>query len=151
MNNKKKKKNDVPKELFKKAIVRNDIYFNGIKDRLVNMDDSIKRIMYEIDKSKYISGTTMMTRFGEYLDLKYLSTGCKTAINVYMNPNVLVYCVEAGDNAQELILKLSNGNVLIPIVPSIHTDFKLNATLFMNGTIRVYNNSFNLMEAWDNG
>lgn len=86
------------------------------------VDDTVKHLMKAIDGSEYTSGYTMKTREGRTLDMTYLSTGCKTAINVYTRTDCIVLAQECGDNALIEILQLHQGNVIMLRKPWVDID-----------------------------
>lgn len=141
----------IDKELVKdkSSIIKyNDAQFELDKGTF-KIDDIVKQLIFRIDKSIYIEGTTIKTRYGEYLDMEYLSTGCKTAINVYNHPEKVVYCIECGSNAILEILKLiRNGNIIGPIVPENMGVFDVNINLITYKGILKYTKSDKLINAW---
>lgn len=48
------------------------------------------------------------------LDLKYLSTGCKTVLNVAAFQDMIFTLSECGDNALDTLIMLDNGKVFAP-------------------------------------
>lgn len=91
-------------------IITNDVYFN--KHTVQQIDDRAKDIILQIDgavlKGKYqiLSGMN-----GELLNIDKLSTGCKTALNVFYNDNKVFSLKECGDNALDSIYIRNTGNV----------------------------------------
>lgn len=124
----------------------NDIWFGANKDR-IKVDDNIKKLMSLIDGSTYVRDTTMVTRYGEYIDMDYLSTGCKTAINAYANPNKIVDCIESGGNAILQMFRLKNGNLLVEIPPFSFEDYSIDAILVAKGKRIEFTSSSNLEDA----
>ena len=59
---------------------------------------------------------TSTNRFGVAHDMKDLSLGCKTALNVLLNPDVIFYGQECGENAYRLILAM-DGNIYLHWLP----------------------------------
>lgn len=68
-------------------------------------DDTVKRFIKEIEKGKYLSSTSFIDRFGYKLPISSMSTGCKAAIAIYLNPGVVVSGYELGYNSLSSILK----------------------------------------------
>lgn len=58
------------------------------------MDDAIINIIKAIDGSVYLGNGRFHTKLDEIIGLDSLSTGCKTVINVYNNPDKLFDCTE---------------------------------------------------------
>ncbi|MDO5416517.1 MAG: DUF4869 domain-containing protein [Lachnospiraceae bacterium] len=100
----------------------NDAYFDKITFRDLSMDQAVAEIIKEIDGSEVISEDMVKTPFGGMVFLTELSTGCKTAINVYKNPKSLVSCEEAGDNAVEVIIRNGIGRIYLPYLPLLWND-----------------------------
>lgn len=109
-------------------INNNDVYFESIKD-LLNVDDTVLHMLDSIDQSVYRGGTNILTRYGEILDMEYLSIGCKTAINIGNSNGKIVNCIEAGNNALQEILKLKNGKILLDSALYIPDDFEIDCKL----------------------
>ena len=89
----------------------NDIFFDlNLGDIVV--DENIKKIMFEIDGARYAGNNHFYSKYGDViLSLDSLSTGCKTAINVYTFSNKIFYVGECGDNALAIICMLGKGNI----------------------------------------
>ena len=52
------------------------------------------------------------SRFGgEVLNIDKLSTGCKTLLNIFYNPDIIFDIRECGENALDLIYALPEGNI----------------------------------------
>lgn len=111
------KKEDVNKTGLKLE-ERNDAFFN-LHIGTTKISDTIKSLILNIDHSTYSSGSDIRTKYGRLVDIRKISTGCKTAINIYSNPDKLFNCVEAGDNALRCILMFNRGNAYMPLLPSI--------------------------------
>jgi hypothetical protein len=88
----------------------NDLYFNKYTVDL--LDERAKDIIKKIDSSEMISQYVIGSRFdGTRLNIDRLSTGCKTALNVLYNPDIVFDISECGENALEVIYSLSDGKV----------------------------------------
>ena len=102
------KKNNIPKD--KKIIKLNDIYFNTKTSDL--LDSRAEDIISVIDKTKIINKYTIASQFdGTNLNIDKLSTGCKTALNILYNPEVIFDIAECGDNALDVIYSFDVGSV----------------------------------------
>lgn len=106
---------ELPKEY--KYIKFNDAYFNKYYTDY-KIDDTAKNIIKSIDCVEYTGNYRFKSKFEPNADIKLdeLSTGCKTALNIYFNTNDIFNVAECGNNAFEEILKLSRGNAHIPYV-----------------------------------
>ena len=94
----------------REIVALNDIYFN--KTTVEKLDDKANAIIDKIDQSKIISKYTVSSKFnGTVLNIDKLSTGCKTALNIMYNPDVIFDICECGDNALDVIYSLPLGNV----------------------------------------
>lgn len=125
----------------------NDDFFDISKDTM-KIDPVVKKLLYDIDKSKYVSKTTVLTRFDEYLDMEYSSTGCKTAINIYLNPDKIIDCIECGANALEVILKFKHGNCIGHYPPALGTQGKIDVNLHYHGKTKHYSELEKLLDDW---
>lgn len=125
------KKEDVNKTGLKLE-ERNDAFFN-LHIGTTKISDTIKSLILNIDHSTYSSGSDIRTKYGRLVDIRKISTGCKTAINIYSNPDKLFNCVEAGDNALRCILMFNRGNAYMPLLPSIINNFSVDVLLHYMG------------------
>ncbi len=75
----------------------------------------ISEILYTIDNAKYIGNYMIETRFKHNCAtlVENLSTGCKTAINVYIFKNKVFESAECGKNALESIFNTGEGGIYI--------------------------------------
>ena len=97
----------------------NDALFNYDLYNGLTVTETIKKIMKSIDNAEYIQGMDMRSRYGNITSMENLSTGCKTAINIINHPELIIDCVECGDNVLHKIIKSCNkGNVLFTFLPS---------------------------------
>ena len=102
-----------------KIVTMNDAWFN-LKYRNIKVDDTIRNLIESIDECKYVGNFSIEGKFsGTNIDMMYLSTGCKTAINCYCWPDRIFDLSECGENAIEEILKLSRGKGLFKYEVSI--------------------------------
>lgn len=116
-----KNKTDIPKGV--ELVELNDLFFNqniierfdmGAEDIIRKIDGAVLREDYRIT-----SGIN-----GELLNIDKLSTGCKTALNIYYFPERVFSLKECGNNALDVIYAYQDGQVYseYPII-----------TLFMSG------------------
>ena len=95
-----KKKENIPKN--SKLVELNDIYFNRHTSQ--NLDLEAKHIITEIDGATLCEKYKIVSKFQkEVLNIDRLSTGCKTALNIYYNPEIVFSIKECGDNAIDVI------------------------------------------------
>ena len=98
----------------------NDILFNFDLYNSLKVDDRIIRVMKSIDNAEYLQDTDMRSRFGNITSMENLSTGCKTVINILNHPDLIINCVECGDNVlHEIFCYIKRGNILLEILPSV--------------------------------
>lgn len=103
-----KKKENIPKK--SKLVELNDIYFNRHTSQ--NLDLEAKRIITEIDGATLCEKYKIVSKFQkEVLNIDRLSTGCKTALNIYYNPEIVFSIKECGDNAIDVIYDLQQGKI----------------------------------------
>jgi len=90
--------------------------------------DSYKKVISDSDIGKQcrkwisrLEGVTFESNSKIYskfdnssIKVSKISTGCKTFINIFLNPNTPVFIGEAGDNIIEEIYKLHNGVLYAP-------------------------------------
>jgi hypothetical protein len=105
-----RKLEDIP--IGMKYIKSNDMFFDS--ETIIGDSKFEKNIISTIDGAEYVSENVFKSRFAEYgnLDKLHLSTGSKTALNIYQNPNICFDVCECGNNVLSLIIKLNNGNIL---------------------------------------
>lgn len=95
----------------------NDAYF----DSKIKLRDTpiVRYLLGQIDDASYMSEYTIISNKHinrGALYSSYLSTGCKTALNVVLGSvesNVCISTIEMGRNAWNALLKASTGNVLL--------------------------------------
>jgi hypothetical protein len=90
----------------------NDAFFD--EDGIIGDDLFCKDIIKDIDGAEYVDNYMFKGRFDKFgnLDKIHLSTGAKTALNIYQNPNICFDVCECGNNALCKILKIKEGNIL---------------------------------------
>lgn len=126
----------------------NDLFFNTVTSSNLNVE-SAKKIILEIDGSELVGKFQIRSKFnGEVLNIDKLSTGCKTALNIYFNPEKVFSIKECGDNALEIIYGLKNGMVFseYPIIPF---DFDMVA-VSSKGEVKEIAEYTRLKEWWEN-
>ena len=101
---------DVPE--WMQLIKTNDAYFNA--NTVLTGTDDEARILMNVDNAVYNTPESFIGRDKDIgaLYREYLSTGCKTALNILTHKNKCFSVVECGQNAKEEILLLKEGNVL---------------------------------------
>ncbi len=140
-------KSNVPKSV--KIENFNDLFFDLNYGNLV-VDDAVKNIIKQIDGSVYQENGRVLTKFNEIAELNHLSSGCKTAINIYKNPNKMFNCAECGNNALEVIFRLPNGRVCSEYAPA-YPDFytPVNVVLCGKAKKKAFNNLNDVIDAWN--
>lgn len=93
------------------------------------IDEKIKALVRDIDGTECSDDGLIKNRSGRDISLDNLSTGCKTAINIYCNPNVVFDTIECGNNAKIEILKLPHGNAVMLYEPYVDDDMEVNIRL----------------------
>ncbi len=102
------KNKSVPKT--EQVVKINDTYFNKYTSGM--LDEKAKDIISRIDMSKMLDRYTITSRFdGTKLNIDKLSTGCKTALNIMYNPDVIFDVSECGENALEVIYSMRAGKI----------------------------------------
>ena len=114
------KKNTLPKNI--ELIKKNDIFFNKYTSMI--LDDKAKDIIKGIDKSEMIDQYSIKSRFdGLALNIDKLSTGCKTALNIFYNKDKIFDICECGENALDIIYDFEDGKIYCEY-PLISFDIK---------------------------
>ena len=102
------KNKSVPKT--EQVVKINDTYFNKYTSGM--LDEKAKDIISRIDMSKMLDRYTITSRFdGTKLNIDKLSTGCKTALNIMYNPDVIFDVSECGEKALEVIYSMRAGKI----------------------------------------
>ena len=109
---------ELPKEY--KYIKFNDAYFNKYYTDY-KIDETAKNIIKSIDDVEYTGNYRFKSKFEPNADIKLdeLSTGCKTALNVYFNQDKIFTVAECGTNAIKEILNLPQGNIYFSFYTTI--------------------------------
>ena len=118
--------------------VSNDRYFNrhwreydfsnALNNTLIKLIDNTKIVNTGWIESKFIPGMAV--------DIRNLSTGCKTALNIVNNPDKIFLLSECGDNALEEVLKFKQGiaildsEIVVPHDLDNEIDFEVNGKEF---------------------
>ncbi len=104
-----KNKKDIPSD--KEYIESNDYFFN--RNTALKIDERASEIIEKVDGSKLVGKYKIESKFnGTILDISYLSTGCKTVLNVMYYPDKVFCLKECGfENALVLLYELDDGNV----------------------------------------
>ncbi|MCM1082210.1 MAG: DUF4869 domain-containing protein [Clostridium sp.] len=103
-----KSKTDIPKGV--ELVELNDLFFN--QNIIERFDMRAENIIRKIDGAalredyKITSGVN-----GELLNIDKLSTGCKTALNIYYFPERVFSLKECGNNALDVIYAYQDGQV----------------------------------------
>lgn len=119
----------IPKDI--KFINSCDAAFPKVVDSGCLNSDTIRRLVQVIDGSELINPEKIRTKYGDELSPVYLSTGCKAAILASLSGDkTCVNTIECGSNALLEILKLSNGCVLMPLYPTVDTNFDIDCRVF---------------------
>lgn len=123
----------------------NDMFFNRFT--VEEIDDRAAAIIFAIDRSELISKYLIKSRFDKAaLNIDRLSTGCKTALNIFYNPDIIFDIRECGENALDVIYAFSEGQ--------IHCDYPmisfsvLTARVYDKGTYREISSYDELKEWW---
>ena len=103
-------KEDVPQGTF--LCKENDLFFDG--QTLLNDSAICSDILRTIDQATYNSPETFIGRDKDIgaLYKVYLSTGCKTLLNIVMHPDICFSLLECGLNAKQFTLGLTTGQAL---------------------------------------
>lgn len=70
-------------------------------------DPFVRKIIHEVDGASVLEGFVLQDSVGEIIPPEYLSTGAKTAICVYLFPDMVFNATQMGDNALKFVLALA--------------------------------------------
>lgn len=101
-------KTDIPSST--ELVEFNDLFFNqNIMERL---DLTAQEIIKNVDGAALRDDYRIQSGInGDLLNLDKLSTGCKTALNIYYFPEKVFSLKECGDNALDLVYSFASGQV----------------------------------------
>lgn len=90
----------------------NDGWFDMNTDSIDFSNKEIRKIIKNIDGVEYADDLRFFSKFKKnvQVDITELSTGCKTAINIYSFPDKIFNLAECGNNALEIIFNFKQGN-----------------------------------------
>ena len=110
-------------------VALNDAWFNNHLQE-IRFNKTEQKIIKSIDGVEYVDNGKFKSKFnsGTLIDASELSTGCKTALNIYTFKDKIFNLAECGDNALQVILYMKQGKC--------YTDFKFIPDDFKN-TIEV--------------
>lgn len=139
------KQNCIPKDM--ELISLNDAFFNSYTSQW--LDDRARDIIKNIDDSEWQGGNSVKSRFdGTILNIDRLSTGCKTALNIFYYTHTVFDIRECGDNALDIIYGFEHGNIYCSY-PLISFEMKKVKVVDMNGE-RELSSYEDLKEWWTN-
>ena len=98
-------KSDIPENI--PFIEDNEEYF--FEHTRPKLDSHVDTILDGIDSGKYFDKNTWIDRFGKARMWRELSTGGKTALNIYYNPDVAFSLIECGMNVHNVISTFDRG------------------------------------------
>ena len=100
-------------ELSDKLQINNNAWFNQRFCDEKSVTPEMSQVIERIEGGKYLGNNQFASRFegGFPVSIKYLSTGCKTVLNCLAYPDIVFFAEEAGDNALEAILNLTEAKI----------------------------------------
>lgn len=138
----------------KEIITTNDAWFDLYTIQKPVTED-MQRIIKEIDEVAYVGDGYIEPKFGvgrdkgnKQIPMENLSTGCKTALNIFAFTDKVFFTGECGMNAYEVIMQLSDGNIFIPTMPNFLT-LQNSINLILDNKqqiIRTYDEFFDIMD-----
>ncbi len=121
------------KQIESNIVKLNDVWFqNHIKE--IKYGKTEKAIVEYIDNVKYAKDGKFKSKFikDTLIDSLELSTGCKTALNIFTFPEKVFNLAECGNNALQLIMHMKKGKAYI--------DYRFMTDKFDNEIIVYVNN-----------
>ena len=119
----------------------NDIWFqNHVRD--IRFGKTEQKIVETIDKVKYAGNRKFKSKFmkGTLVDSSELSTGCKTALNIFTFPDKIFNLAECGENALQVIMNMKHGKAYMNY--AFLTDgFNNQIDVIINGETKRINNN----------
>lgn len=106
--------------------VENDLWFDGNAHKLPDTKE-VRRIIKKVDGVEYQGQGFITAKFSLHrnpnavISAKFLSTGCKTVLNVLLYPDQIFSVVGCGQNAFEEILRLNEGKIYLPCFKRVST------------------------------
>lgn len=80
----------------------------------IRKEPAVFRAMFDIDGAKYVNNTEFEDRFQRIQPIEALSMGCKAVLMTYSHPDMVINCVEVGDNALSAIFRIcKSGSIQI--------------------------------------
>lgn len=135
-------------------IICNDAWFL-LHNSEYKFDDIVKDIVRAIDGVDILDGSNGNKYFYSKfckdvpVDIDGLSTGCKTALNIYFNPEKAFYIGECGKNASDVIMKFNDGRVIVnhSFVPPLNV--RQTYKIVFNGHETISNSYFDLLRVFE--
>lgn len=90
-----------------------DAAFTGIP---LKNDEFTQLVLREIEKAEYVDKEVFRDQFGRGLYSDCLSTSSKILLLVHYKPEVVISAMELGDNATDILIKLTEGSIFYPDV-----------------------------------
>lgn len=107
-------KKDIPEGM--QYVLNNTLFFAS---SVLPDTEQTREVLQEVENAEYTSPTFFTSHTFDLgaVNIEYLSTGAKTIFNIIANPDICFDIRECGANAQTVILKLKDGNVLLEDYP----------------------------------
>lgn len=120
----------------------NDVWFEKYLDKINFNNETIQRIIKQIDEVQYLGNKSIKSKFDSNVavSVRELSTGCKTAINIFSFPDQTFSIAECGSNAINTILKFKSGKIYIPFWILVST-FKNDIIIDVKGNRQIIHNN----------
>lgn len=97
------------------VILSNDLLYETSTVDIVSRTESLRKMIEKVEGVTFISETRVISKFnGQPINLNEISTGCKTLINILVNPELPIYVGESGENILREIYRLDEGTLYSP-------------------------------------
>jgi len=78
-----------------------------------------RKVIKEIEEGEFLDSRSFIDKFGYKVYLENISTGSKTLLNIYHNPDKVFFVGEIGANATRLLEDIPSGKIYTRGYPSL--------------------------------
>jgi len=130
------------------VIMCNDYFFSTETYNLVLQQKELRDLIENIEGVKFIDNRNIISKFNqEYIGLNFISTGCKTVMNILTHPELVFTSDECGINLLEHIYKIKVGSVFMRNIRYPVCNVKNNLMLHV-GRKEIFFSDTDTMKEW---